>query len=87
MEWLTFDFVDAGNVGIVPLQDQVSPSSQSFSAVDFNTKLLDARIWKEITGKSHVPGLGPQLTGKEESCVRGQSGTVDPEVTWEFAGT
>lgn len=40
--------------------------SQNFSAVNFNTKLLDEYIWKEITGKGHVPGLGPQLTGKRE---------------------
>lgn len=64
MEWLTLDFMDPGNFDFVLLQDQFSPLSQNVSAINFNTKLLDEYIWKEITGKSDVPGLGPQLMGK-----------------------
>lgn len=64
MGWLMLDFMDPDNFDFVLLQDQVSPLSQTFSAVNFNTKLLDEYTWKEVTGKGHVPGLGPQLMGK-----------------------
>lgn len=61
--------MDTGNFDSAILQGQVSPLSQTFSAVDFIAKLLGNYIWKEIIGKSHVPCLGPQLMGKRgELC-------------------